>query len=71
MAPSLEERVSPISKLPINSNVGHVSHCTVWSIKEKVKGAGCSQTSLCSVASGTSICDGAFVLALWEILKER
>lgn len=40
MPPSLEERISLVSKLPISPSGGHVSHCRVQSIKEQVIGAG-------------------------------
>lgn len=53
MPPSLEERISLVSELPISPSGGHVSHCRVQSIKEQVIGAGWKyQTCVCRVASG-------------------
>lgn len=67
MPPSLEERISLVSKLPISPSSGHVSHCRVQSIKEQVIGAGWKyKTSLCSIASCPPlICDRTSVPALF------
>lgn len=65
MPPSLEERISLVSKLPISPSGGHVSHCRVQSIKEQVIGAGWKyQTCLCRVASGAPVWARASVPAL-------
>lgn len=53
MPPSLEERISLVSKLPISPSGGHVSHCRLQSIKEQVIGAAWkNQACVCRVASG-------------------